>query len=50
MDTVKKLAGKVLKVLGHVFVVFKYLEKARVYLLKLGDLLDNGKLDNSYKG
>ena len=50
VDIATSLVGKVLKGIGIILGLLKYVRVVEGYLLKGGDFLDNYKLDDSYKG
>ena len=50
VDKLTSVVGMVLKGIGYVLGLLKYVKVVEGYLMKAGDFLDNYKLDDSYKG
>ena len=50
MNKLTSVLGMILKGIGYVLGLLKYVRVVEKYLLKGGDFLDNYKLDDSYKG
>ena len=50
LELMFSLTGKCLKLIVFLLGLFKFVDVAKLYLMKAGDFLDNYKFDDSFKG